>query len=218
MSREAVKNYLPVDGEAADNGPVDQRHRFCVVAGLDANRLQRDSNPLLAFRGDQDIYLLDLSKNNAVKKIVALAGPDSSPIFSPDGKQLAFQTALAQPYFYYANSHIAVVDLATVLNKTATTPADVRDLTGKFDEDPYPLEWGPDGIYFAGRAKDERRTCFVSIRKLARFTGSPLPRSLMMEDVSFTPDFKTVAFVTEDPTHMAELFRLSRGAISRRRS
>ena len=68
-------------------------------------------NPLLAFSGEQDIYLLDLAKKNAVKKIVALPGPDGSPVFSPDGKQLAFSTAMAQPYYYYANRHIATVDV-----------------------------------------------------------------------------------------------------------
>ncbi len=49
-------------------------------------------NPLLAFGVDEDIYLIDLAHNNAVSKIVALAGPDSAPMFSPDDKQLAFYT------------------------------------------------------------------------------------------------------------------------------
>jgi WD40-like Beta Propeller Repeat len=37
-------------------------------------------------------------------KIVALPGPDRSPMFSPDGKQLAFTTSLGQPNFFYANT------------------------------------------------------------------------------------------------------------------
>src|SRR6266446_7715081 len=71
-------------------------------------------NPILAFGGDEDIYLAELTKDNAVRKIIALDGPDNDPIFSPDGKQIAFATALAQPYFYYANGHIAVVDVERV--------------------------------------------------------------------------------------------------------
>jgi dipeptidyl aminopeptidase/acylaminoacyl peptidase len=162
-------------------------------------------NPLLAFSGEQDIYLLDLAKNNAVKKIVALPGPDSSPAFSPDGKQLAFSTALAQPYYYYANGHIATVDIATVVDKPATAPADVKDLTASFDEDPQLVDWGPEGVYFAAVRKTSIHLFCVhpESREIRRITS---PDKLIVEDGSFTRDFKTVAFTAPDATHMAELY------------
>ena len=72
------------------------------------------------------------SAPGTVSKIVALPGPDGSPLFSLDGKQLAFVTSLGQPKFFYANRHIALVDLATVLKRPAVTAADVRDLTQEF--------------------------------------------------------------------------------------
>jgi dipeptidyl aminopeptidase/acylaminoacyl peptidase len=202
---EAEKSYLPVaakrlvtDLSISVNGfqwsPDSTKIAFAATA-----------NPMLAFRGDEDIYLLDLSNGNTVKKIVALPGPDSSPMFSPDGKQLAFSTALAQPYYYYTNGHIAVVDLAAVLSKPAMTTADVRDLTSKFDEDPYPLVWGPDGIYFGAEQKTSAHGFRVNPQtgEIQRLTS---PDSLLVEDVSLTPDCKTVAFTTEDPSHMTELF------------
>jgi len=162
-------------------------------------------NPLLAFSGEQDIYLLDLSQNNAVKKIVALPGPDTSPTFSPDGKQLAFSTALAQPYYYYANSHLATVDVDTVTSKPATTLADVRDLTGSFDEDPQLVDWGPRGVYFTAGQKTSIHLFFVNpeSRAIQRITT---PETLIFDDGSFTRDFKTVAFIAPDATHMAELY------------
>jgi dipeptidyl aminopeptidase/acylaminoacyl peptidase len=202
---EAVKNYLPLEAKRLITDLSINVTDFAWSPDSTQIAFSATANPFLAFRGDQDIYLLDLSKNNSVKKIVALAGPDSNPIFSPDGKELAFQTSLAQPYYYYANSHIAVVELASILDKTATTPSDVRDLTGKFDEDPYPLEWGPDGVFFAGLQKMSVHLFRVDPKsgEIHRITS---PDSLMMEEGSFTPDCKTVAFVTQDPTHMAELF------------
>jgi len=202
---EAVKNYLPLEAKRLITGLSINVTDFAWSPDSTQIAFSATANPFLAFRGDQDIYLLDLSKNNSVKKIVALAGPDSNPTFSPDGKELAFQTSLAQPYYYYANSHIAVVELATILDKTATTPSDVRDLTGQFDEDPYPLEWGPDGVFFAGLQKMSVHLFRVDPKsgEIHRITS---PDSLMMEEGSFTPDCKTVAFVTQDPTHMAELF------------
>ncbi|HEY1471727.1 MAG TPA: S9 family peptidase [Candidatus Acidoferrum sp.] len=162
-------------------------------------------NPLLAFNGEQDIYLLDLNSNNSVKKIVALPGPDGSPMFSPDGRQLAFGTSLGQQYFYYTNGHLAVVDLAAVLAKPATTAADVRDLTAKFDEDVQPIDWGPDGIYFAAEQKTNAHIYRINpgTVEIQRVTS---PDTLLIEDGSFTKDFKTAAFITEDPTHVAELY------------
>ncbi len=161
-------------------------------------------NPLLAYRGDEDIYLLDLTKGNAVRKIVSLPGPDSSPVFSPDGRQLAFASALAQPYYYYTNGHIATVELAAVLAKPAATPADVHDLTAQFDEDPYLIDWGPDGIYFGAEQKTSAHLFRLNPQsgEIRRITS---PDSLLVEEVSFTPDCRTVAFITEDPSHMAEL-------------
>jgi dipeptidyl aminopeptidase/acylaminoacyl peptidase len=162
-------------------------------------------NPLLADDGTEDIYLLDLAKNNAVKKIIALPGPDSAPMFSPDGKQLAFATALAQPYFYYANAHIAVVELDAVLAKPATAVGDVRDLTGKFDEDARPIDWGPDGIYFSAQQRTNSHVFRLDpqsggIRRVTK------PDVFFAGDTSFTKDFKTMAFDAIDGTHLNEVF------------
>jgi dipeptidyl aminopeptidase/acylaminoacyl peptidase len=162
-------------------------------------------NPLLAFSGDQDIYLLDLKQNNAVTKIVALPGPDTSPVFSPDGKQLAFSSALAQPNYFYANGHIAVVNLAAVAARAATTPADVIDLTAGFDEDPQLLEWGPDGMYFAAQQKTSAHLFRLNpaSRHIQRVSS---PDALIVDDGSFSEDFQTIAFLAPDATHMDELY------------
>jgi len=63
-----------------------------------------------------------LTQNNAVKKIIALPGPDGSPVFFSRRQTVSFRHFSCPPYFYYSNGHIAVVDLATVLAKPASTP------------------------------------------------------------------------------------------------
>ena len=202
---EAEKNYLPAVAKRLIADLSLNVTDFAWSPDSTQIAFAATANPLLAFRGDQDIYLLDLSKNNSTKKIVALPGPDSNPMFSPDGKELAFQTALAQPYFYYANGHIAVVQLARVLDKPAATLGDVRDVTAKFNEDPYPIDWGPDGIYFGAEQKTNAHLFRADplSGEIRRITS---PDTLLLEEASFTPDFKSLAFITEDATHTRELF------------
>ncbi|HTZ48548.1 MAG TPA: S9 family peptidase [Verrucomicrobiae bacterium] len=202
---EAEKNYLPAAAKRLLTDLSLNVTEFSWAPNSQQIAFAATANPMLAYRGNQDIYMLDLSQNNAVKKIVGLEGPDGSPVFSPDGKQLAFQTALAQQYFYYANGHIAVVDVAAVLGKTATTPADVRDLTGKFDEDPYLIDWGAGGIFFGSQQKTNAHLFRVNPQngEIERVSG---PDTFLMEDASITPDGKSVAFIAEDAQHMREVF------------
>ena len=162
-------------------------------------------NPLLAFFGDEDIYLADLAHENAIHKIVALDGPDSNPVFSPDGKQVAFSTSLAQQYFFYTNGHVAVVDVDKVLAQPAKSPADVQDLTANFDEDPRALDWGPEGIYFEGLQKTADHLFRVNpkTREIARITA---PDNYHLDDVSFTRDFQTLGIAAQSATEMTEIF------------
>jgi dipeptidyl aminopeptidase/acylaminoacyl peptidase len=201
----ALKNFLPVDAKQLTSDSSLNVSSFTWSPDSTRIAFSATRNPLLEFGGDEDIYLLDLTKSNAVKKIVALPGPDGSPMFSPDGKQLAFSTALAQPYYYYANGHIATVDLDAVLAKPATTPADVHDLTAKFDEDPRPIDWGPGGIYFEALQRTNAHAFRLDPQsdEIRRITA---PDTFFLGGVSFTKDFKTMAFDEDDGTHLNELY------------
>jgi dipeptidyl aminopeptidase/acylaminoacyl peptidase len=201
----ALNNSLPIDAKQLTSDLSLNVNSFSWSPDSTRIAFSATRNPLLAFGGDQDIYLLDLPQNNAVKKIVALPGPDSSPVFSRDGKQLAFGTALGQPYYYYTNGHIAVVDVDAVLTKPATTPADVRDLTAKFDEDASLIDWGPDGIYFAALERTNAHAFRLDPQSgdIHRLTA---PDRFFLGGVSFTKDFKTMAFTADDGSHLSELF------------
>jgi len=166
-------------------------------------------NPLLAFMKDEHIYLMDLPRSSSgpasVSKVVAMSGPDRSPIFSPDGKQLAFVTSLGQPKFFYANTHIALVDVAAVLAKPAITPADVRDLTKSFDEDPQTLDWVSNGLYFGAT---QRMTARLFRLESATLAVQPVSTddALIIDEASVTPDGSYIAFTADDATHLTELY------------
>jgi len=182
---------------------------FAISPQSDRVAFSAGHNPLLAFLQDEDIYLLDLPRAGAspgaASKIVALPGPDGTPMFSLDGKQLAFQTSLGQAKFFYANTHIAVVDLATVLTKPATAAGDVRDLTKSFDEDPGAPAWVPGGLYFGASQK-----MTANWFRLDAASGQIQPVSTdehsLIYEASITPDGNSIAFTADDATHLTELY------------
>ena len=77
--------------------------------------------------GTGDISIVTLA-DAAIRPLVTQAGPDRGPRWSPDGARIAFSSAMAQPFYYYTNSRIAVIpaaggaitDLTNALTKTRT--------------------------------------------------------------------------------------------------
>jgi dipeptidyl aminopeptidase/acylaminoacyl peptidase len=142
-----------------------------------------------------DIYVLNVS-DKGVKRIVDTRGPDGNPVWSPDGRRIAYQTANGREYFYYANSYIAV------------TPADggaQQVLTETFDESPGLIEWAADGIYFNGLNKTNAHLFRLNpaTKAVEQVSG---PSNYGASQFSFTADFKQVAFVGAGANEYPEVF------------
>src|SRR5205807_2511622 len=171
------------------------------------------SDPLLAHGGSSDLYLVSTSVSTgvssngdrSVKKIVALPGPDSTPRFSPDGTELAFNTTLGETYHFYANDHIASVRLEEVRKRPAASRGDVTDLTLDFDEDAGLMEWGGDVIYFRAAQKTSTHLFRLDPRtkNVARVTA---PDAFYLNDASLTADHRSVAFTAGAGHGMPEVF------------
>jgi len=142
---------------------------------------QRD--PDLISVGTSDIYVVTVS-DRKTKKIVSTPGPDTDPKWSPDGKQIAYQTAAGSKYFFYTNRKIATVDA------DGGTP---RVLTDAFDEDPGLIGWAADGIYFSALQKTYAHLFRLNpetkaIEKLSS------PERLAAFSFSFSKDYTHVAY------------------------
>jgi dipeptidyl aminopeptidase/acylaminoacyl peptidase len=153
-------------------------------------------NPDLVQSGTSDIYVLDLGGRDEVKKIVSQPGPDNSPRFSPDGKQLVFSSAMGNKLFFHANSRLAVVPVS------GGTP---RSITDRFDEQPGLVAWTPDGIYFSGLQKTAGHLFRVDPAGTAitRVSG---PDNLMAGGFSLARDGQRMAFSASSPTTLNEIF------------
>ena len=74
-----------------------------------------------------------------MRALVTQPGPDTNPVWSPDGSRIAFTTSMANPNFFYTNRVIATVP-ATGGSPTVLSEA--------FDEDPSIVGWTPTGLFF----------------------------------------------------------------------
>jgi dipeptidyl aminopeptidase/acylaminoacyl peptidase len=151
-------------------------------------------DPTPASSGTSDISIVAVA-DGAIRKIVTQDGPDTHPVWSPDGARIAFQTAMTNPGFYYSNEVIASVAAA------GGTP---EPLTTSFDEDPSIVAWKPSGIYFSASHKT---SSYLYRLDPAAKTSARLTRNDDAIDFGFSlsKDGSTVAFLHADSKSMPEV-------------
>jgi dipeptidyl aminopeptidase/acylaminoacyl peptidase len=152
-------------------------------------------DPDLGSSATADIYVMTVS-DKGIKRIIDTKGPDGNPVWSPDGRRIAYQTSNGREFFFYANSYIAV------------TPAEggaQQVLTETFDESPGLIEWASDGIYFSGLNKTSSHLFRVNpaTKAIEQVSG---PSNYSASQFSFTADFRQVAFVGAGANDYPEVF------------
>ncbi len=132
----------------------------------------------------------------AREAIVTQAGPDSNPQWSPDGAQIAFQSAMSKPFYFYQNGEIAVV-----------TPGknDIRSLTEAFDESPGLVAWTRAGIFVA--ASQRTWSYLFHLDPVTKKTTKHAVRDQWIgSSFSLTRDGSTVAFLGSSPTEFPDVY------------
>src|SRR4029453_2502368 len=127
--------------------------------------------------------------------------------FSPDGTQVAFESAMARERFYYTNGYVAVVPRA------GGAPA---NLTQSFDEDVSLAGWGRNGIWLAAGQKTEAGL-FRLDPVTKTVTRVPLESTPVAFGFSFDRGFDKVAYVGSSPSAYPEacLAATRGGAVAR---
>ncbi len=152
-------------------------------------------NPDLINGGTSDIFVLDLS-GDTVRKVVDQPGPDSSPLWSPDGRSILFSSAMGRRDHFALNSVLALV------------PADggsIRALTAAFDENPYAVAWDKAGIYFSALQKTAAHLFRLDPVSLGIERVSA-PDAAMASGFTFSKDGLRVAFQEGTATALPEIF------------
>ncbi len=145
--------------------------------------------------GSADISVV-IPATGEAKVVVAQEGPDTNPQWSPDGSQIAFETAMAKPSFYFQNSVIATIAFGS------TT---VRSLTEAFDENPNLVRWTTAGIQFSSsqRTWSHLFTLNPVTREITRHAAGD---AFIGANFSLTSDGTRVAFVATGPADFPDVF------------
>jgi dipeptidyl aminopeptidase/acylaminoacyl peptidase len=145
--------------------------------------------------GTADISVVVLSTGKSLV-VVAQEGPDSNPRWSPDGTELAFETAMGKPFFFFQNNVIATISMGS----TTATP-----LTDAFDENPNLIAWTKAGIHFSA---SQRTWSYL-------FTLNPATKQITRHAVrdqwigggySMSADGTRAAFVASSATEFPDVY------------
>jgi dipeptidyl aminopeptidase/acylaminoacyl peptidase len=160
-------------------------------------------DPNLANGGTADISVVTVV-DGTVRKLVTQNGPDTRPIWSPDGTQIAFASAMTNPSFYYTNTKIAIVP---------ASGGAIRAVSGAFDEQPQLMDWAPQGILFGALEKISSRLYRLDPTS-GTFTALTPASGAAVGGVSFNRDFTTVAFTSSDAKNFPEVYLAATASLS----
>jgi dipeptidyl aminopeptidase/acylaminoacyl peptidase len=145
--------------------------------------------------GTTTVYLVSVA-DKKVTKLVTTPGPNTDPHFSPDGSEVAFETADGAQYFFYANQKIAVVPV---------TGGKPHVVSSTFDEDVHLFEWSERGIYFGALKKTASHLYRLNVATAA-VEQVTHPDDLMANSASFTKDSSEVAYTAALPNTGSEIY------------
>jgi dipeptidyl aminopeptidase/acylaminoacyl peptidase len=145
--------------------------------------------------GTANISIVTVS-DGLVRALVTQDGPDTGPIWSPDGSRIAFESAMAKPFFYYANTTIAVIP---------STGGPIENVSGAFDEDPSLIKWTREGLFFSALSHTWAYLYAIdpATRKVRRFAPAD---QWIGSGFSLTEDAQTTAFVASSATSVPEIY------------
>lgn len=165
-----------------------------------SNRSGREESILWSINENYDIWLVS-SDGGTPKQLTVNDGPDSSPVWSPDGRTIAYMTVP------YQGSHSDVVRLSSINVKTGEVIQLTELSTFDYGVNLEAGAWSGPQIYF---------NSFVGVAthvfSIDASSKNAVPKAIVggerqvATSVSASTDGKTLAFIVQDPEHPPEVW------------
>ena len=156
--------------------------------------MNADDNPALST--NSDLFAVPLAGGEAKKITVNLAA-DTSPLYSPDGKYLAYR-AQARPGVESDRWRLVVMERATGV---ATI------LTESLDRPVQSIIWASDSKRLFYTIEDRGRVTLQLTPVTAAGSQTVVSGASHIDDVQFTPDGKTMIYTEHSATKPVEIFK-----------
>jgi dipeptidyl aminopeptidase/acylaminoacyl peptidase len=183
--------------------PEAEAHRLTdgafTVGGFDwapdgsAIAFDHRPNPQVGSFPLADISVVGLDSGE-VTALVTDDGPDSNPIYSPDGSRILYATPVDNNA-WYGNTELAVIPAAG---------GERRVLTREFDEDPLAIAWTSSGVFFAASDRTLRHLYLLDPDSGEIRVALDRPENLGAIDV--TADGGAIAASGYDRTTLSEVW------------
>lgn len=197
---------MPSSGGAAldltpgdyDTPPIDLGGNWDYAFSPDSKEIafERNTDPVVAVSTNNDIYVVPVTGGPA-KKITDNPANDSQPLYSPDGKYIAYR-AMKRPGFEADENKIVLYDRESGKR---------TNVTESFDYSIDEMAWSPDSRTIYCNADDKGNVTIFKISIPDR-TMEPIQENGFNTSLELTPDGKTLVFLKQNVNKPTEVFRL----------
>lgn len=157
-----------------------------------------DADPSIST--NSDIYTVPLGGGDT-RKITSGPGADDGPLYSPDGKYLAFRS---QARAGYESDRWRLMVLERATGKTMNLSETLDRWVGS-------ITWAPDSTRLFFTVEDRGRTGLQMISATGGGLRTIISGASTLEEVQFTPDARTMIYTEESGSRPLEIFRASSG-------
>lgn len=199
---------VPIEGGAAkDLTPGSLDVPSFSLGGPDDYAISPDGQELVysantdrdqAISTNTDIFAIPTT-GGAPKKITLGAGADRSPVYSPDGKFLAFRSQLRAGY---ESDKWRLVLLERATGRTTV-------VNEGQDRNIQEITWSPDSTRLFYTVEDRGRSTVETTAAAGGSSRVAITGASQISDVQFAPDGKTMIYAEQTGSRPSQLFRAS---------